>query len=122
MTITLLERLNEVKKVITERRNKSYFHTGNKLELYGEPLLGEGYEFVMYPGTAEVVQYRIFKEGILRMDVHLGEEDSECSVTNTKPMTIDEFVNYISRDSKKESEVNINLERISQKLKIGSVK
>ena len=67
------------------------------LDLPGDSLFGEGYEHITFPGTAEVVNYRLVRDGVLKVDLHIGEEDSEVFVKSRVLMTPSKFVQRVNQ-------------------------
>lgn len=97
---------------IKDSINHSYTSDGRGISYLGKGILAEGDEYITYPGTAEVVRYLLFKEGIIKLDVNLGEEDYECRVTGERKVSYEEFVDYVLRDEKKLKSFRRNLDKI----------
>ena len=90
-----LEKLAKGLKV----ESSDYVRNDNLQGLY---LLGEGYEHITYPGTAHVRQYRLFNDGVLKINIFMGEESS--TVESTLQCTIPVFMEYLQQQSKKSLE------------------
>ncbi|MEK6872967.1 MAG: hypothetical protein AABW90_03065 [Nanoarchaeota archaeon] len=90
---------NNLEKLLGDVEETSIDHYDyNKDELKGIYLLGEGYDHITYPGTAHVRQYRLFKDGILKISIFMDEESSH--IESTMLYTIPQFLNYLKHQYK----------------------
>lgn len=79
-----------------KHRSKNYLEKGR---YNGDYLFGEGYENVSYPGSARVAQYRLFSDGVLRLNILMEEEGS--SVESTELYTLDNFLSHLETKPQK---------------------
>ena len=114
-TIGIEARLNELASQIKDESRDPYSSKDGEITFNGEYLAGEGYERVRWPGTANVTNYMLYQDGVLKINIFMGEESAH--VRETQFFTIPEFAKYI--DGKKIQE---EVEKNIQEMKGGSAK
>lgn len=68
-------------------------------ELGGFFLFGEGYENISWPGTANVSQYRLYIDGVLKIDLFMDEEYS--TIRSIEKYDTKTFIDYLKRKPRK---------------------